>query len=520
MPLPSPARNLDVLLITIDQWRADSLSCAGHPCARTPNIDALAARGVRFAQHYAQCAPCGPSRASLLTGTYLHVHRSVGNGTPLDARLTNVALELRAAGYDPTLFGYTDSTVDVRTVDDPDDWRLRTYEGVLPGFHAEVYLPEHLEAWGDWLRERGVDAPTGEVREAMYRQRDDVEGHDDHGSTWAPTVYAAEHSEAAFLTERFGRWLDAQPDGRALFAHVTYIRPHPPYMAPAPWHDLIDPADVPAPVRHPDPETEGARQHPMVAAALRSGLAHAPTDDREMRQLQATYWGMLAEVDDQIGALIRHVERCGRADRTLVILTADHGEQLGDHWLLDKLLYFDASYHIPLVVAGPNIGATAAGRVVDEFTENIDLMPTILDLVGLPVPAQCQGATLRPFLEGGSPSSWRNSVHWEWDFRSVGSTRLEERTGLTMAQCNLAVHRDRHAKYVHFAGMPPAFYDLDADPDELADLADDPAHAHRVAEFAQRLLSWRMGTDDETLAGTLVTPFGVIERRSPVAGTA
>ncbi len=292
-------------------------------------------------------------------------------------------------------------------------------------------------------------------------------------------------------------------------------------MAPAPWHDLVDADDVPAPVRHVDPGTEGA-EHQLVAGALLSGLANAPTDDREMRQLQATYWGMLAEVDHQVGVLLDHIERSGRADRTVVILTADHGEQLGDHWLLEKLGYFESSYHVPLIVAGPVVPAGARGRVVDEFTENVDVMPTILDLVGSTtgtrIPGQCQGATLRSFLAGGEPERWRDEVHWEWDFRSVGSRDLEEMTGLTMAQCNLSVLRDRHGKYVHLAGFPPAFYDLDEDPHELHNLASDPAHQARVLDYAQRLLSWRLSSDDETLASTLVTPFGVIARRDPVVG--
>ena len=101
----------NILLVTLDQWRGDCLGAAGHPVVRTPHLDRLAAEGIRFTSHYAQAAPCGPSRASLLTGTYQHVHRSVQNGTPLDARFTNLALEARAAGYDPVLFGHTDTTV-------------------------------------------------------------------------------------------------------------------------------------------------------------------------------------------------------------------------------------------------------------------------------------------------------------------------------------------------------------------------------------------------------------------------
>ncbi len=501
---------MDILLITIDQWRGDSLSCDGHPVARTPNIDRLAARGVRFARHYAQAAPCGPSRASILTGTYAHVHRSVGNGTPLDARFTNLALELRSAGLDPTLFGYTDTTVDVRTVDDPDDPRLRTYEGVLPGFTVEVNLPEHLEAWGEWLRGHGYDVPVGEVPDTMYRVGAD-----------GATPYAAEHSEAAFLTERYVEWLDRQHGDTALFSHLTYIRPHPPFMAPAPWHELIDPDDVPMPVRHDTPEADGA-QHPMVAGALASGIASAPVDDGELRQFRATYWGMLGEVDHQLGILLDHLDRTGRASDTLVILTADHGEQLGDHWLTEKLGFFDSSYHIPLIIAGPPVATAAAGTVVHEFTENIDLMPTILDLSGLPVPNQCQGATLRTFLAGGTPDVWRDAVHWEWDFRSVGSRDLERLTGLRLNECNLSVIRDQHGKYVHFAGMPPAFYDLDTDPGELHNLAGDadtdPAVATRMLDYASRMLSWRLRTDDETLATTMVTPFGVISRQDPLRG--
>ena len=126
----STVRN--VLFITADQWRGDSLSAAGHPCVRTPNLDRIAAEGTLFRRHYAQATPCGPGRASLYTGLYLQNHRSVINGMPLDSCHTNVALEARKAGYDPVLFGYTDVFTDPqqRLVDDP---AMPSHEGVLPG---------------------------------------------------------------------------------------------------------------------------------------------------------------------------------------------------------------------------------------------------------------------------------------------------------------------------------------------------------------------------------------------------
>ena len=151
----------NVLFVTVDQWRGDCLSAAGHPLVETPTLDRVAASGTRFANHWANAAPCGPSRACLYTGTYLHHHRSVQNGTPLDDRLTNVARLARQAGYRPALFGYTDTSVDPRTVT-PADRRLWSYEGVLPGFDPVVVDPWDAgsPAWGRWLADRGVDVPA------------------------------------------------------------------------------------------------------------------------------------------------------------------------------------------------------------------------------------------------------------------------------------------------------------------------------------------------------------------------
>ena len=132
----------------------------GAPGRADPDLDRLAAGGVSFRRHFAQAAPCGPSRASLYTGMYLMNHRSVLNGTPLDARHTNVAKVARERGYEPALFGYTDSSVDPRTVA-PDDPRLRSYEGVLPGFDPVVDLPEgNPVPWLDWLRAGVSSSPT------------------------------------------------------------------------------------------------------------------------------------------------------------------------------------------------------------------------------------------------------------------------------------------------------------------------------------------------------------------------
>jgi arylsulfatase A-like enzyme len=494
----------NVLYITVDQWRGDCLGVAGHPVVKTPNLDALAAEGVLFRRHYAQAAPCGPSRASLHTGTYLMNHRSVLNGTPLDARFTNLALEARSHGYDPVLFGYTDASPDPRALA-ADDPRLRTYEGVLPGFRAVLDLPEHLVPWGAWLREQGYDVPA-DVRE-MYAPVSDAPG--------APARYAAEHTEAAFLTGELLAYVDGQ-HGEPWFVHAAYIRPHPPFVAPEPYNSMYDPATVPAPLRRATFEEEGTA-HPLLAGAVLIPGLRGPDDEAELRQERATYYGMMSEVDAQIGRLVQGLRELGAWENTLVVLTSDHGEQLGDHWLTEKLGWFDQSYHVPLIVRDPRRESDATrGSVFEErFTENVDVMPTILEWIGVDAPVQCDGASVLDLLHGDDPPGWRTAVHWEWDFRDPTGRLTQEMFGLGIDECSLAVLRDERGKYVHFTGMPPVFYDLERDPGELVNRAADPEYGATVLDYAQRLLSFRMRNAERTLTGALVTPRGVIETRRP-----
>jgi arylsulfatase A-like enzyme len=507
-----------VLFITVDQWRGDCLSALGHPVVRTPHLDALAASGTLFTRHYAQVAPCGPSRASLYTGMYAMNHRAVLNGTPLDSRHTNVALEARKLGYDPVLFGYTDTAIDPRGVagDDP---RLHTYEGVLPGFHTEVHLPEgNPRAWLEWLQSLGYPvAPDGDWRAFVNMPVDDYSqsSDDEWGRHRAPTRYAAEHSQTAFLTDRCLQHLAAQHD-RPWFVHMSYLRPHPPYFAAEPFNTMYDPDDVPLPVRAASLEAEAAT-HPLLALVVGHPLLAAPADDRHLRQLRATYYGMQTEVDVQLGRLFAWLDESGAADDTIVVVTSDHGEQLGDHRLVEKLGFFDQSYHVPLIVRDPRRGR---GRrtVVRRFTEHVDVLPTLLELLGADAPLQCDGRSLVPFIDGDDPSAWRDEVHWEYDFREPASRSLERLFDVTIEECSLAVLRDAHGKYVHFTGypaFPPVFFDLDADPGELDNRAGDAACAATVLEYAQRMLAWRGRHLDRTLAHLKLTPSGTFAHVGP-----
>jgi arylsulfatase A-like enzyme len=463
---------MNILLITLDQFRGDALGIAGHPVDRTPNLDRVAQEGLRLSRHYAQAAPCGPGRASLYTGLYQANHRVVANGSPLDQRFDNVAKAGRRAGYAPTLFGYTDQAIDPRLTNGPDDPRLATYEEVLPGFGLGLHLPMgDPTPWLAWLRAKGHTVAD-----------------DPHALLETESARPAEHSMAGFVTDELIAWLGRQEG--PWFAHLSHLRPHPPYAAAGRFADLYDPRDMPASI------SIGEIRHPLHAGLLRAPAMAAPTDAVSMARLKAQYFGMISEVDFQLGRLWAALEARGDWDNTLIVITADHGEQLGDHGLLGKGGFFESSYHILGLIRDPRPGAVR-GAVLGAFSENI---------MGLEIPAQCDGLPLTPFLRGDSPPWWRDAAHWEWDWRS---SHLREGPhswpwDRRLERQSLAVRRGPEAAYVHFADGTGLAFDLAADRSWRTPLSD-PA---RVLKEAQALLTWRARHADRTLTGMLVENGG------------
>ncbi len=499
------SKGRNILFITADQWRGDCLSAVGHPCIRTPNLDRLAAGGTLFRRHYTQATPCGPSRASLYTGLYLHNHRMVTNSTALDARHANVALEARKAGYEPALFGYTDIGADPRVELTPEGGE--THHLVLPGMDPVTLLNEDFGPWLDDLESKGYERPDPPL--SVFEHDAGAPGAAERGLTFPPARFKAEDSSVAFLTNKTMSFIKAKGD-TPWFAHISYFSVHPPFVAPRPYNDMYDPAGVPLPLRRETAEAEAA-QHPLTAQSIfnqrdmpiRLGTdkkTYPGLNERDLRQARATYYGMISEVDDQIGRLIAFLKEHGGFDNTLIVFTSDHGEQLGDHWMFSKISYYEQTFHIPLIIRDPDVPDAARGGVVQAFTENVDIMPTILDCLGLDIPRQCDGHSLLPFLNGEDPAGWRTEAHSELDFRDYLGTDGKPAFGLGADECTMNVIRDLRYKYVHFTALPPLLFDLRSDPTEFENLAGRPDHASIIAEYARKLLSWRMRYDDRGLA--------------------
>ena len=504
---------MNVLFITADQWRAEYLSIVGHPLVRTPNLDALAREGVLFENHFAQAAPCAPSRSSLHTGLYLQNHRCVINGSPLDDRFTNWAREVARAGHAPSLFGYTDSAIDPRGLDD-DDPRLLHYSEPLPGIAEYTPMRDEVPVeWVEYLERKGYP-PVDRPWTYYARKREGVDWSEG-GDRVLPLAIAAEDHETHYMVDRCIDWIGTRD--KPWITHLSLLRPHPPFVAPEPYNGRHDPAAMPAPLRRADPAEE-ARQHPLLDYFINHSRQRAPDNVRQTQQDMASYIGLMEEVDDNLGRLFDSLKQRGQWDSTLIVFTSDHGEQMGDHWLMSKLGYFDQSYHIPLIVRDPRAAADASrGRRIDGFTESVDLMPTMLDWLELEIPSQCDGFSLLPALESGRlPGGWREEAHWEYDFRNVRDEGVEKHLGLTLHQCGLAVIRDRRYKYVHFSALPPLFFDLERDPGEFVNLAGDPGYRPLVLEYAQKMLSWKMNHADRGLTEVMLGEGGAVTRRAPL----
>ena len=509
-----------ILFISADQWRGECLSALGHPVVKTRHLDALAADGVLFKRHYAVTSPCGPARSSMQTGLYLMNHRSGRNGTPLDKRHTNIAHEVRKAGLDPTLFGYTDTSADPRGLH-PDDPALRTFEGPLPGYRIGLLFPDYVAQWMNDLRAKGYQF---EGRQDVYQPRPGFEKPADRGQRFIPTIFKAEDSDTTFMADKVIDWLGDQ-QGKDWFMHCVFLRPHPPVITPEPYNALYEPTSVPMPQRKATPHEEAAQHlhlHAWIERFSRPNSydEHNPHNlvtmpELELRQMRACYYGMMNEVDDAVGRIVAQLKATGQYEHTLIVFTCDHGEMGGDHYCWGKESYFDQSFYIPLIVRDPRKVADAGrGRHIDAFTESVDLMPTMLGWLGMDVPAQCDGRSLLPFVEGKTPARWRTEAHMELDFRAgpYGGLDAEKELSLEPDECQLAIVRSERWKYVFFAALPPLLFDLQNDPWEMNDLSRDPAHQGTMLEMAHKMLSWRLIHQEHVLTNLHNGPQGVEDR--------
>jgi arylsulfatase A-like enzyme len=502
----------NILFIMCDQLRADHLGCYGHPHIATRNLDALARRGVRFERAFVQSGVCGPSRMSFYTGRYVASHGATWNRVPLSVGEVTLGEYLHAAGRALALAGKThvmrDAAGLARLALDGD-----TELGGLLGAGGFVEVDRHDGhsaepggAYAAWLRAHGYDSadPWTDFVIAATDAGGNVVSGWNMRNAHLPARVAEAHSETAYTTDRALEFIRAQGD-RPWVLHLSYVKPHWPYLAPAPYHARYSIEQCPPVQREP---RELQRAHPVLAAYRRQEECANFMRDEVWRAVRPAYQGLVQQIDDHLGRVWEALDQLGRFDDTLIVFTSDHGDYLGDHWLGEKEHFHDVIQRVPLIVYDPDPAAAATRGAVDtRFVEAIDLVPTFLDALHLPMARErVEGRSLLPLTRGADATGWRDAVFSELDY---GYREARRMLGRAPDACRAWMVRTERWKYVHWQDFRPQLFDLAADPGEFDDLGDDVAREDVCSEMRERLLAWLMRlkrrvtvTDAQVAAGT------------------
>lgn len=491
---------MNILFIMYDQLRFDYLSCAGHPHLHTPNFDRVAAMGVRFSNAFVQSPICGSSRMCFYTGRYVNSHGAAWNNFPLRVGEQTMGDHLRRAGMECWLIGKThmkadaegmarlglspDSVIGARQAECGFDVWIR--DDGLWGQGPDGFYDEKRSPYNEYLKAKGYacENPWANHANAGVDEGGDIASGWMFENADKPANIQEEDSETPWLTQRTIDFID-QADG-PWCAHVSFIKPHWPYIVPAPYHDMYGANHVPAPNRH-DKEREDP--HPVYAAYMANKIASAFQKDEVRQKVIPAYMGLIKQCDDQLGVLLDHLEATDRLKDTMIVLTSDHGDYLGDHWMGEKDLFHNPSVKIPMIVYDPRAEADVTrGTVCDALVESIDLVPTFVESAGGDVADHIlEGRSLLPWLRGEVPD-WRGYAISEFDFSPTPQAiKLE----LEPVDCRLFMVFDGRYKMMHAeGGFRPMLFDLEADPDEFSDLAKEPGYEAEIERLYGLLAEW------------------------------
>ena len=298
-----------------------------------------------------------------------------------------------------------------------------------------------------------------------------------------------EHSETPYMTRRAMDFIaEAGKDGRPWCLHLSYIKPHWPYIAPEPYASMYRATDILPAIRS---QRERQEAHPVFAAYMDMRYSRNMARDETREKVIPAYMGLIKQIDDQMGVLLRFLEERKLTDTTMIVFTSDHGDYLGDHWMGEKDLFHEQSAKIPLIVVDPAQSADVTrGTVSDALVEAIDLAPTFIEYLGGKVPEHIlEGRSLMPLLRGEAPATWRKAVFSEYDY-SMQDVRLT--LNQPIEQCRLFMVFDGRWKYIHASGFRPMLYDLQSDPQEFVDRGSDPDCADIIARLKDALFDWAL----------------------------
>lgn len=479
--LAQPARpRPNILFLMTDQHRFDCIGANGNRLIRTPNLDRLAARSANFQNAFVQAPVCVPSRVSFFTGRYPHSHRNRVNYTPADEREIFLQRMLKDAGYQTGSAGKL-------------HYHPPTSEHARSTGFDRVFLDDGVAK---------TDPYSGYVK---WREANDPQAHlpynatvtDPGGGNPFRGVIGYRYTPTAWVGERTVDLLkEFTAAGRPFFLFSSFFKPHAPYTVPEPYHAMFDGIEIPLPKQV---TLEYIQSLPLpVQKQILRGAPQYTMDRTRLQWIYRSYYGAVAMADYEIGRILDTLEASGQAENTIIVFSTDHGDQLLEHGLEGKNVFFESSVHIPLMISYP--GAVRPRRH-QELVETVDVVPTLLELAGLAVPERVQGRSLAPLMTG-RPYQARETVFAENIIPEVitsGRLKYEYAPGAGVGGIlhpDAKMARTGRWKLNYYPGRDGELYDLREDPGEWRNLYRNPAHREIRERLQTSLLDWMITADE------------------------
>lgn len=456
----------NVMIFMADQFRGDCLGIDGHPDVKTPFLDTLALRGARFTHAYSATPTCIAARAGLLTGMCPAHHGRVGYQDGVAWRYPNtLAGCFTQAGYQTKCVG----KMHVHPLRN----RLGFQDVELHDGFLHYYRKPHIPYYENQMI---ADDYFHEMQGKGHRDVTDT-GIECNGSVARPWPYEEESHPTRWVADRTIDFLRRRDRDQPFMLMASFVRPHPPFDAPACFFDMYRNKELRKP-----PVGDWANQ----TASRQQGSPYGIADEELLREAQIGYYACITQIDHQIGRIMEQLLLEGVLDNTYVLFVSDHGELLGDHNLYRKSLGYEGSARVPFLLSGPGI---RPGTVNTGVVELMDVMPTLLDACGIAIPDTVDGASVLPLLKEGTP--WREWVHGE-HLHEDGSAQFIVTS---------------HDKYLWFSpDGREQYFDLTIDPQECHNLIQDPACQERIAYLRGKLIEELAEREEGHSDGTRLIP--------------
>jgi arylsulfatase A-like enzyme len=446
------------------------MSCAGDPDIQTPHIDRIAASGVRFTQAYCPSAICQASRVAMFAGQSCHTTGDYENSGLIADDVYSLVARLRDAGYQTAALGKMHFVP---------QWPAHGFEILRKGDFCDcVDTREENEYW-TYVRDSGMEDRYDLTGESLRK-----------GELGAmPSRLPLEMSQEYWLADVTMEFLEKRDPTRPFFCHMSFSRPHNPWLPSAPYDTMYEPDALTLPPTCPEewttkPFRDRDRWHDPKLI-----FYYPRMTEPAVRRALALYYGLISQLDAQIGRVLDRLESLGLAGNTIVVFTSDHGDFAGDHGIVDKgVPTLDGIWRVPLLVGGAGF-ESAAGQTRDQFVNLIDLMPTLLERAGVDVPRPVEGRSLAREID---EPDWAGRDAIFYEYRHVKTVRTRDHI-----MSYYSPGEERFREYAHSACWAKGgeLYDLGKDPDQFHNRYDDPAYRDVRLELTEMLLEWFCNTE-------------------------